>query len=200
VNVALFRLTEPPSDLELIERTLGGDSNAFGALVERFQRAIYRVAFSIVRDESEADVVTQDTFVQAYTHLRKFQRRSEFGTWLTRIAINRSRDSLRRKRFISLFVTTDDGEERPVLEPVDERADPERSVMVSQLRTAIERAERKLSPQQKVMFRLRHYDGMSVDEIAAHLGLRGGTVRAQLFRAAQKIRAELAAWRTQSGR
>ena len=194
--MAVFRLTEPPTDLELIERTLGGDSSAFGVLVERFQRAIFRVAFSIVRDESEADVVTQDTFVQAYTHLSRFERRSEFGTWLTRIAINRSRDSLRRKRFVSLFVAGEDGEERPILEPVDERSDPERDLMTSQLRAAIARAERRLSPQQKVMFRLRHYEGLSVDEIAAHLRLRGGTVRAQLFRAAQKIRNELASWKT----
>ena len=194
--MAVFRLTEPPTDLELIERTLAGDSSAFGTLVERFQRAIFRVAFSIVRDESEADVITQDTFVQAYTHLSNFERRSEFGTWLTRIAINRSRDSLRRRRFVSLFVTGEDGEERPVLEPVDERSDPERDLATSQLRAAIERAERRLSPQQKIMFRLRHYEGLSVDAIAAHLGLRGGTVRAQLFRAAEKIRKELASWKT----
>ena len=197
--MAVFRLTEPPTDQELIERTLDGDSAAFGVLVERFQRAIFRVAFSIVREESEADSVTQDTFIQAFTSLDKFEGRSEFATWLTRIAINKSRDALRRKRFVSLFVVDDEGE-RPILEPVDERADPERDLMVSQLRAAIERAERRLSPQQKVMFRLRHYEGLPVDAIASHLGLQGGTVRAQLFRAAEKIRKELSAWRTKSGK
>lgn len=198
--MALFRLTEPPTDLELIERTLDGDSNAFAVLVERFQRAVFRVAYAIVRDESEADAITQDTFVRAFTNLARFERRSEFGTWLTRIAINRSRDALRRKRFVSLFVDGEDGQSRPILEPVDERAGPEQNLMASQLRAAIARAERRLSPQQKVMFRLRHYDGMSVEEIASHLGLRGGTVRAQLFRAAEKIRGELSAWRTGSGK
>ena len=197
--MAVFRLNEPPTDQELIERTLAGDTAAFGVLVERFQRAVFRVAYSIVRDESEADAVAQDTFVQAYTHLQQFERRSEFATWLTRIAINKSRDALRRKRFVSLFTGEGDSE-RPVLEPVDERADPERDLMVSQLRAAIERAERRLSPQQKVMFRLRHYEGLRVEEIASHLGLQGGTVRAQLFRAAEKIREELSAWRTKSGK
>ena len=194
--MAVFRLTEPPTDLELIERTLDGDHSAFGMLVERFQRSIFRVAFAIVRDQSEADAITQDTFVQAYTNLARFERRSEFATWLTRIAINRSRDSLRRQRFVSLFATGDDGNERPILEPVDERSDPERDLMTSELRSAIERAERRLSPQQKVMFRLRHYEGLSIEAIATHLGLRGGTVRAQLFRAAEKIRSELASWKT----
>ncbi|HUP48238.1 MAG TPA: sigma-70 family RNA polymerase sigma factor [Thermoanaerobaculia bacterium] len=198
--MALFRLPEPPpTDQELIERTLAGDGTAFELLVERFQRKIFRLAFSIVRDEGEADIVTQDTFVQAYTNLRRFEGRSGLETWLMRIAINRSRDSLRRRRFVSLFTITADGEEQPLIEPVDGRPDPERNVMASQLRAAIQRAERTLSPRQKVIFRLRHYEDLSLEEIAAHLGLRPGTVRAQMFRAAEKIRKELAAWRTSSG-
>ena len=64
-----------------------------------------------------------------------------------------------------------------------------------QLRAAIQRAERGLSPQQKVIFRLRHYENLSLEEIAEHLGLRAGTVRAHLFRAIHKIRKELAGWR-----
>ena len=82
---------------------------------------------AIVRDEMEADAVTQDTFIQAYLNLAKFEGRSELETWLTRIAINKSRDSLRRRRFISLFTTNDQGEEAFVMEPIDGRADPERA-------------------------------------------------------------------------
>ena len=106
-RVASFRLSQftesAPSDRELIARTLGGDGAAFAVLVDRFQRKIFRVAFAIVRDDMEADTITQDTFIQAFTHLGKFEGRSEFETWLTRIAINRSRDFLRRRRFVSLF-------------------------------------------------------------------------------------------------
>ena len=142
------------------------------------------------------DTITQDTFIQAYTHLAKFEGRSEFETWLTRIAINRSRDSLRRRRFVSLFTANADGEPEGWVEPVDERPDPEREIMARQLRTAIERAERKLSTQQKVIFRLRHYEDRSLEEIAELLGLRSGTVRAHLFRAIHKIRQELAEWVT----
>ena len=180
-----------PTDRELIEQTLAGDGAAFASLVERFQRNIYRVAYAIVRDDMEADTVTQDTFIQAYTHLARFEGRAELETWLTRIAINRSRDLLRRRRFVSLFTRIDDGEEL-YLEPVDNRPDPEREMMSHQLKTAIERAERRLSTQQKVIFRLRHYEEKSLEEIAAHLGLRTGTVRAHLFRAVHKIRKELA--------
>ena len=144
----------------------------------------------------EADTITQDTFIQAYTHLAKFQGRSEFETWLTRIAINRSRDSLRRRRFLRFFSSSDDEENRAGwVEPVDDRPDPEREIMAHQLRAAIERAEAQLSAQQKIIFRLRHYENHSLEEIAELLGLRAGTVRAHLFRAIHKIRKQLEAYR-----
>jgi RNA polymerase sigma-70 factor (ECF subfamily) len=200
-TVATFRVNpiseSAPSDQELIARTLGGDGGAFGILVDRFQRKIYRVAFAIVRDETEADTITQDTFIQAYTHLARFQGRSELETWLTRIAINRSRDWLRRRKFVSLFSHDDKGDDREyVIEPVDEQPDAERQLMSHQIRTAIHRAERTLSSQQKIIFRLRHYENRSLEEIAELLGLRSGTVRAHLFRAVHKVRQELAEWVT----
>jgi RNA polymerase sigma-70 factor, ECF subfamily len=198
--VAAFRLPDPasaPTDQELIDRTLAGDGHAYGVLVERFQRKIFRVAYAIVRDEAEADTVTQDVFVQAYTNLGRFEGRAGLETWLTRIAINRSRDSLRRRRFVSLFVQRNDDEDsEAMIEPVDERPDPERQFLSGQLRIAIGRAEKQLSAQQKTIFRLRHYENLSLEEIADHLGLRAGTVRAHLFRAIHKIRKELAEWRT----
>jgi RNA polymerase sigma-70 factor (ECF subfamily) len=199
--VATFRVNpiseSAPTDQELIARTLGGDGNAFGILVDRFQRKIYRVAYAIVRDDTEADTITQDTFIQAYTHLARFQGRSELETWLTRIAINRSRDWLRRRKFVSLFSHDDDSDDRMyVIEPVDEHPDAERQLMAHQLRAAIVRAERTLSSQQKIIFRLRHYENHSLEEIAELLGLRSGTVRAHLFRAIHKVRKELAEWVT----
>lgn len=203
-NVAAFRMSDTaplPSDQELIDRTLAGDGAAYGILVERFQRKMYRVALSIVRDEAEADAITQDTFVQAFTHLTKFEGRAGFDTWLTRIAINKSRDSLRRRKFVSLitFRSDEDGESEQMLEIVDDRPDPERQFLSSQLRSAIVRAERQLSAQQKTIFRLRHYENLALEDIADHLGLNAGTVRAHLFRAIHKIRKELSVWRNAAG-
>jgi RNA polymerase sigma-70 factor (ECF subfamily) len=200
--VATFRVNpiseSAPSDQELIARTLGGDGAAFGILVERFQKKIYRVAYAITRDDTEADTITQDTFIQAYTHLGKFQGRAELETWLTRIAINRSRDWLRRRKFVSIFSHDDaDSDDRIyAIEPVDEQPDAERLFMSHQLRAAILRAERTLSSQQKIIFRLRHYENHSLEEIAELLGLRSGTVRAHLFRAIHKVRKELGEWVT----
>ena len=198
-NVAAFRLsdrTEEAAESDLIERTLAGDGDAFAILVGRHQRRVFRMTNAIVRDEAEADAITQDAFVLAYTNLAKFEGRSGFETWVTRIAINRSRDWLRRRKFTSLFVIGNDGDEgRPAIEPVDDRPDPERELSSAQLRRAIERAERRLSVQQKTIFRLRHHEDLALEEIASLLGLSAGTVRAHLFRAVHKIRKELADWR-----
>ncbi len=200
-KVAPFRVIDQQDatpDRDLIARTLNGDGNAYGILVSRFQRKIFRVVWAILRDEAEADAVTQDTFVQAYTSLSRFEARAEFETWLTRIAINRSRDVLRRRRVVTLFggFSGDDDERQPVFEPVDERPDAERQLSSAQLRAALQRAEATLSAQQKTIFRLRHYEELSLEDIAEHLGLKAGTVRAHLFRAIHKIRKELAGWRT----
>jgi RNA polymerase sigma factor (sigma-70 family) len=195
-NLYVMPNPEPPSDRDLIARTLDGDDDAFAILVERFQRKIYRVALAITRDDTEADTITQDTFIQAFTHLARFEGRAELETWLTRIAINRSRDWLRRRKFVSLFGLTKDGDREMLIEPADERPDAERELQSRQIRAAITAAERKLSAQQAIIFRLRHYENLALEEIAEHLGLASGTVRAHLFRAIQKVRKELAGWRT----
>ena len=186
------------TDRELIAQVLAGESAAYGLLVERHQRKIYRVAYAILRDEAEADAVTQDTFVQAYTSLARFEGRSELDTWLTRIAINRSRDFLRRRRLVSIFSSRDD-DGTPLLEAVDGRPGPERELLAHELRAAIERAVETLSSQQKVIFCMRHFEDYSLNEIAEILGLRDGTVRAHLFRAIHKVRRELSGWVTGAG-
>lgn len=183
------------TDGDLIERTLAGDESAFAAIVERYQRKIHRVATAIVRDPMEADIVTQDTFVQAYLNLAKFEGRSGLETWLTRIGINRSRDALRSRKWASLSLSTDD-ENAPRLELVDERPDAEREMFSRQIERAVENAMDGLSAQQKAIFRLRHYEDMPLERIAEMLGLKAGTVRAHLFRAIQKLRKELSSFAT----
>lgn len=182
---------EPAGDATLIERTLEGDESAFEEIVRRHQRKIYRVAWAILRDEGEADTVTQDTFVQAFLHIATFERRSGLETWLTRIAINRSKDVLRGRRWERLTAW---GEDDPEAGIPDGRPDAEREAISKQLQHALDRSVDGLSAQQKAVFRLRHYEDRSLEEIAKLLGLRPGTVRAHLFRAIRKIRKDLGGW------
>lgn len=183
------------ADADLINRVIAGDEAAFSSLMERYQRKIYGVALAILRDHGHADVVTHETFVQAYFHLARFEGRCELETWLTRIAINKSRDQLRRKKFVS--IDTNDDEGSPAFDVEDERPDAEREAASKELRRAVDDAVESLSEQQKLIFRLRHFEEMSAEEIAAALGLQSGTVRAHLFRAVQKVRGKLSAigWR-----
>lgn len=177
-------------DGDLIERSLAGNETAFAEIVARHQKKIYAVALAIVRDEAEADTITQDTFVQAYLHLSRFERRSQFETWLTRIAINRARDALRWRRRHDVSIGVDVHEKAGI----DMQPDAERQAMSKEIEAALERSLASLSAQQKTIFRLRHYEDLRLEEIAKLLGLRAGTVRAHLFRAVRKLRNDLGPW------
>jgi len=196
VKVATLEVEQPqaePSTDQLIDRSIEGDQRSFGDLVERYQRKIFRVAYAILRDEMESDLVTQDAFVQAWLHLAKFERRSNFETWVTRIAINRARDLIRSRRW-TVPLASQTEEDEAGFEPIDDKADPERNALSRQMNDAIERAVDSLSTQQKMIFRLRHYENLPLEEISQIMGLRAGTVRAHLFRAVHKLRAELSGW------
>ena len=193
-NLRSITRADSPSDRELIDQTTGGDQGAFALLVARYQKKIFRMAFAIVRSEQDADSITQDTFVTAYLNLGKFEGRSEFETWLTRIAINKSRDQLRSRRWRFVSLSRNDDDDAQVIDPADERPDAERLVIADQISKAIDAAVESLSAQQKAIFRLRHYEDLPLDEIARLMNLAPGTVRAHLFRAVHKVRKELEAW------
>ena len=184
---------DPPDEV-LIRATLSGDQGAFAILVGRYQKRIFRLALAIVRDEAEADAITQDTFVKAYTSLPSFEGRSGLETWLTRIAINKSRDQLRSRRWRFLSLSGPAGDDETAIDLPDDGPDAERLVLSGEISQAIDRAMAALSAQQKTIFQLRHYEDLPLEEIARLLNLRPGTVRAHLFRAIQKIRSELRGW------
>lgn len=199
-NLRLITREDGPSDRELIDQTLDGDQAAFALLVARYQKRIFRMAFAIVRNEADADTITQDALVTAYMNLAKFEGRSEFETWLTRIAINKCRDQLRGRRWklIPIGPATGD-DDAPSLDIADERPGAEREIISTQIGKAIERAVEGLSAQQKVIFRLRHFEELPLEEIATLLDLAPGTVRAHLFRAVHKVRKELEPWARTNG-
>jgi RNA polymerase sigma-70 factor, ECF subfamily len=178
-----------PPDPELVERVRSGENDAFELLIERHQKRLYRVILAILRDESKADAVTHDTFVQAYLKLDRFEGRSEFRTWLTRIGINRARDELRGRKWLSFRFGHDEDDENVLpFEVVDPAPDAERMVLSTEMQETIDQAVETLSSQQKTIFRLRHFEELPLEEIASMLGLKSGTVRAHLFRAVHKVR------------
>jgi len=170
-----------------------GDRDAFGELVRRHQRRVWMVCRQYVGAD-EADAVAQDSLVKAYTGLATFDGRAALTTWLTRIAINTSLDSLRQRRREGLRVVAPDDEDGGfdlVSQVADDEVDPEGRSMQRQAVDRLRECEAELPERQREIFRLRFYAEMDLDEIAAALSVHVGTVKTQLHRAVHRLRREL---------
>jgi len=172
-----------------------GDPAAFRLLVERHSGAIFRLAFRMTGNESDAEDVVQETFLRAYRGLDQFEGRADFGTWLHRVAVNCALDHLRRvKRREEEFhaVSSADSEEDDVLSAVPSGGPgPERLLLSAELQVRIAGAMAALSDRERAAFVLRHFEGCSIAEIGKVLNLRGGAVKNTIFRAVQKLREAL---------
>jgi RNA polymerase sigma-70 factor (ECF subfamily) len=180
------------SDLAAIEQTRAGDPDAFGVLVERHGRAVFRLAFRMTGNEQDAEDVVQDTFLRAYRQLGKFDSRSKFTTWLHSIAANCALDLLRSRRRRREAV--EPAGEDPVA-PLEAIAapdpSPERLAASRQLQQRLADAMADLSPTERVAFVMRHFEGIGIEEIARTLGRANGATRHSVFRAVQKLRRAL---------
>jgi RNA polymerase sigma-70 factor, ECF subfamily len=178
---------------EILARVLAGDVDAFEYFVRTYQKRITRFVFTLLRDPADADCVAQDVFVKAFRALADFKGQSAFETWLTRIAINTVRDRIRRRRPVVSFselrdLDDDDGPELPArLDPADGTS-PERDLLSGDIRRRIAEALVTLSPRQRSIFVMKHYEEKSIAEIGDATGLDEGTIKSHLFRAARKLR------------
>src|SRR5918994_88250 len=181
-----------PSDRELMVALAQGDRDALSPLMERHYRRIYRVALSYLRDPDEALDVVQETFVKAFQNAARWDARAEVGSWLTRIGINQAIDRYRRVR-----------RRRQSEQPFEEGAgdhdgrwshdgpSPERLVLGREMGARIAGALRGLPERQRAIVVLRHYDEMTLEEIADTLGISLGTVKSSLHRAIHRLRDRL---------
>lgn len=181
------------AEADVVARVVAGDVDAFEYFVKTYQKRITRFVFTLLRDASDADCVTQDVFVKAFRALPEFKGESAFETWLTRIAINTVRDRIRRRRPVVSFsdlrdLDDEDGPEIPPwLDPADGTS-PERDLLSGDIRRRIAVALVTLSPRQRSIFVMKHYEEKSIAEIGDATGLDEGTIKSHLFRAARKLR------------
>jgi RNA polymerase sigma-70 factor, ECF subfamily len=181
---------------DLLRAVQEGDSESFEYFVRTYQKRVYRLAYSLLRDSSDADCVTQDVFIKAFKALGDFKEDSAFETWITRIAINTVRDRVRRRRPVVSFSQLtggDDDEGSGIPRGIDpaDGTSPERDMMSQDIRRRIAEALLDLSPRQRTVFIMKHYEEKSISEIGAAIGLDDGTIKSHLFRAARKLRARL---------
>jgi RNA polymerase sigma-70 factor (ECF subfamily) len=170
----------------------------FDQIVRQHQRKVYRVLLLMLKNPEDADNLTQECFLRAYTSMRSFRGECSVQTWLLRIAVNLARDDARNRRagFWKRLLRLDDGNDvgnsaPSELEPASTKASPERGLIAHQELDAVWRAVDQLSPRQKEVFVLRFAEEMELKEIAEVLNLRTGTVKAQLFRAVTSVREQV---------
>jgi RNA polymerase sigma-70 factor (ECF subfamily) len=176
-----------------VERARSGDSDAFRLLVEQHSRAVFRLAFRMTGNEQDAEDVVQETFLRAYRQLDKYEARSSFSTWLYRIASNYSLDLIRmRKRHEDRRERGKPAEERDILQTIPGKAPgPDRIAQSNQVQTRVNEALNELSDQERTAFVLRHFEGLSIDEIGEALGTGTNATKHSIFRAVQKLRRSL---------
>lgn len=189
-------LRSKAADLEAVERTLAGDREAFGELVERWQGRIYGAVVRMIRDRELARDLTQDAFLKAYEKLGSFQGGAAFGTWLYSIALNVVRSEIRRRSAkknrppLSLDALGGAEEGSEYDPPDDAPGAVERLVTREQCRALLAAID-ELDGDQREVIVLREFQGLSYDEIAEAVGVPVGTVRSRLFRARNELRRRL---------
>ena len=191
--MAVTEKSPPVTDERLVELALDGNEEAFGLLVRRYQRRLTAFLSQLVGDLELARELSQEAFVRAWSALSRFDPKYRFSTWLFRIAHNLGIDQLRRRRLktVSLYRTDAEGDEVEVVVP-DAGKDPlghlENHALASELRQVID----ELRPEYRELVLLRHFAGLSYQEIADFKEMPLGTVKNKLFRAHSVLRKALA--------
>ncbi|HEX5501956.1 MAG TPA: sigma-70 family RNA polymerase sigma factor [Thermomicrobiales bacterium] len=171
---------EADDDL-LVARALGGDRDAFAALIRRYQRPVYGLAYRMLGDAADAEDAAQETFVRAYTRLDSYRPNGRFGSWLLAIAAHWCVDALRarRRRGAAVAVGAGLGGDRFVC-PAD---GPEELALRRASRDEMQALLAQLPPRYQLVLTLRYYHDLSYVELAEALGEPVSTVRMRLFRA-----------------
>jgi len=184
------------SDAIAVERTLAGERDAFRILVERHSAQLFRLAYRMTGNEHDAEEIVQEAFLRAYRNLGQFGSRANFGTWAYRIAANYAIDRMRQRkkedaRRKTPSVAEDDLEQDPLDLVPDERPNPDRLAVNSELRKKMQEALGNLSYSERTAFVMRHWEGCAIEEIAAVLKSTTTAAKNTVFRSVQKLRRAL---------
>ncbi len=186
------------NEQSIVDRICGGDMSAFQDLVERHKRKIYYLAYDIVGDHQEAEDVSQEVFIKVYRSIHKFRKDAKMSSWLHQITVNSAIDVLRRRK-VRPKVNLEDFDQTEVHDnpPGAGSAfpNPEQAADAALLQGRIQDALHKVSPRERTVFVMRHYNDFQISEIADVLEISSGTVKSLLFRALNKLRKELSSYR-----
>ena len=174
------------TDESLVARAQRGDQDAFACIVERYSTRVWSIVSGILRNQSDVEDVVQDVFFKVYRKIGYFEGKSQFYTWLYRVAVNATTDFLKkRRRKVSGF------DDLPGFEPIAETERPGNDSDRSELRRRLAEAMAELPEHYRNILVLREYEDMQYDEIAAVLEIPIGTVESRLFRARARLKEKL---------
>jgi len=185
-------------DTLLVRRAQLGDAAAFEDLVRNYDRTVLRLAMHLTGSPDDAQDIYQEAFLRAFRNINSFRFECSFYTWIYRITTNLCLDHLRKNQLRNRDMVTErhtEGEEESLLDRVpDQRAaaSPERTLISRQLRERILAALARLSPRERMVFELKHYQGMKLQTVAVILNTTENTIKNTLFRATHKLRLDLA--------
>src|SRR5881392_3667415 len=176
-------IVEAMSDVALVELVLADDQDAFAVLVERYKDAVQNLAYRMLSNSTEAEDVTQETFVRAYTQLATYKPAHKFSTWVLSIASHLAIDQLRRRRFLALPL-----DDVPFLEwIVDAGVGPEQSALQGEQQDEVQTYLQRLPGKYRAVIVLRYWYDFSYEEIARTLDLTPALVKARLHRARELL-------------
>jgi RNA polymerase sigma-70 factor, ECF subfamily len=178
------------ADTDLVSRAAGGDVSAFQALVEQHRSMVYRIAYQFAGNHHDAEDIAQEVFIKVYRSLDRFRQDAQFTSWMYRIVMNACIDHRRRLRGIAAVPMGDEAEQK-ILNTAEDRPGPEDRAYAGELGQVLENEIGRLPNGQRVVFIMRHHQGMKLCEIADALGLAEGTVKRQLHAAVHRLRQAL---------
>ena len=183
-------------DRAAIRAVLSGDKDAYGTLVVRHSARLFRLAFRITGNEADAEDVVQEAFLRGYRKLESFESRSDFGTWIYRIAVRCALDKIAGSRADeSSRVAERSDPEQDEVQVADQTAGPDRLLLSGEIGALQAMAMLSLTPTERAAFVLRHMEECTSEEIAAALGITPNTAKQAVFRGVQKLRRRLAVLR-----
>jgi RNA polymerase sigma-70 factor, ECF subfamily len=185
---------DDPDEAELVLRAIRGDQVAVRTIIQRNNRRLYRIARSVLKDESEAEDAVQEAYISAFSALPKFRGQASLTTWLCRIVLNEALQRLRRRRAVTVGLTEVSRSEAQIIPfPASSYCpDPERAAAQRELNRLIEREIDKLPEDFRLVLVARAIEDMSIEETAELLDIRPETVKTRLHRARRMLKSAFA--------
>ena len=183
------------TDAAVVAQVLAGDRDAFRVLVERHSRSLYHLVYRMTGSSADTEEIVQDTLLRAFKGLEKFELRSNFGTWIYRIATNRTLDFLKSKKMSDTqayrIAEDPDPDDSREIQLAATAPGPDRMVISEQMKSRMAQALSLLTPAERVAFTMRHMEGRSIGEISKTLNLKTSAAKNSVFRAVHKLRQQL---------